>query len=305
MGGRRLSGSSGATDEEPRGQTYEAAGVDIAAGEAAVERIKGKVRSTFRPEVIGDIGGFGGLFAFAARRYRHPVLVSSTDGVGTKALVAQASAASTPSASTWSPCASTTSSARAPNRSSSSTTSRWASSTPTTSSSWSRAWPRAAARPAAPSSAARWPSTPAPWSRRVRPRRLRRGRGRARPHHRRARGIRRRRAHRAAVAGPALQRLLAGPAGVASTSPAARSTTRPGTARTTVGEELLVPSVIYAPAIAALLRGSSTCGPSPTSPAAASPATSTGCSPNPSTPWSTGAPGSRRGCSPRSSSWVR
>jgi phosphoribosylformylglycinamidine cyclo-ligase len=71
-------------------ETYRSAGVDIAAGEAAVERIKAKVRSTFRPEVIGDIGGFGGLFAFAGHRYRHPVLVSSTDGVGTKALVAQA-----------------------------------------------------------------------------------------------------------------------------------------------------------------------------------------------------------------------
>jgi len=72
------------------GETYEAAGVDIAAGEEAVERIKDKVRSTFRPEVIGDIGGFGGLFSFANHRFRHPVLVSSTDGVGTKALVAQA-----------------------------------------------------------------------------------------------------------------------------------------------------------------------------------------------------------------------
>ena len=72
------------------GNTYEEAGVDIAAGEEAVERIKAKVRSTFRPEVIGDIGGFGGLFSFAGHRYRHPVLVSSTDGVGTKALVAQA-----------------------------------------------------------------------------------------------------------------------------------------------------------------------------------------------------------------------
>jgi len=72
------------------GSTYEDAGVNIAAGEAAVERIKAKVRSTFRPEVIGDIGGFGGLFAFPGHRYRHPVLVSSTDGVGTKALVAQA-----------------------------------------------------------------------------------------------------------------------------------------------------------------------------------------------------------------------
>ena len=72
------------------GKTYEEAGVDISAGEVAVERIKDKVRSTFRPEVIGDIGGFGGLFSFANHRYRHPVLISSTDGVGTKALIAQA-----------------------------------------------------------------------------------------------------------------------------------------------------------------------------------------------------------------------
>jgi len=64
--------------------------VDIAAGERAVERIKDKVRSTFRPEVLGDIGGFGGLFAFPQDRYHQPVLVSSTDGVGTKALVARA-----------------------------------------------------------------------------------------------------------------------------------------------------------------------------------------------------------------------
>ena len=72
------------------GETYAAAGVSIEAGEEAVARIKDKVRSTFRPEVIGDIGGFGGLFALANHRYKHPVLVSSTDGVGTKALVAQA-----------------------------------------------------------------------------------------------------------------------------------------------------------------------------------------------------------------------
>jgi phosphoribosylformylglycinamidine cyclo-ligase len=72
------------------GETYESAGVSIAAGEEAVERIKAKVRSTFRPEVIGDIGGFGGLFGFDAKRFKKPVLVSSTDGVGTKALVAQA-----------------------------------------------------------------------------------------------------------------------------------------------------------------------------------------------------------------------
>ncbi len=75
--------------------TYAEAGVDIAAGEEAVRRIKDHVRSTFRPEVIGDIGGFGGLFAFDKNRYKNPVLVSSTDGVGTKALVAQAAGAFT------------------------------------------------------------------------------------------------------------------------------------------------------------------------------------------------------------------
>ena len=70
--------------------TYKEAGVDIAAGEEAVRRIRDHVRSTFRPEVIGDIGGFGGLFAFDPSRYKHPVFVSSTDGTGTKAAVAQA-----------------------------------------------------------------------------------------------------------------------------------------------------------------------------------------------------------------------
>jgi phosphoribosylformylglycinamidine cyclo-ligase len=71
------------------GATYGDAGVDIAAGEAAVERIKAKVRSTYRPEVLGDIGAFGGLVTLPAG-YRQPVLVSSTDGVGTKAMVATA-----------------------------------------------------------------------------------------------------------------------------------------------------------------------------------------------------------------------
>ncbi len=72
-----------------KGETYAEAGVNIDAGEEAVERIKAKVRSTFRPEVIGDIGGFGGLFSLDLRHYKQPVLVSSTDGVGTKAMVAQ------------------------------------------------------------------------------------------------------------------------------------------------------------------------------------------------------------------------
>ncbi|MEY2452100.1 MAG: phosphoribosylformylglycinamidine cyclo-ligase [Acidimicrobiaceae bacterium] len=72
------------------GESYKDAGVDITAGEEAVEAIKDEVRSTYRPEVIGDIGGFGGLFTFPQHRYTNPVLVSSTDGVGTKALIAQA-----------------------------------------------------------------------------------------------------------------------------------------------------------------------------------------------------------------------
>ncbi len=47
------------------------------------------MRSTFRPEVVGDIGGFGGLFAFEPKRFDHPLLVSSTDGVGTKSMIAR------------------------------------------------------------------------------------------------------------------------------------------------------------------------------------------------------------------------
>ncbi|HEX4083152.1 MAG TPA: phosphoribosylformylglycinamidine cyclo-ligase [Acidimicrobiales bacterium] len=72
------------------GATYAGAGVDIAAGDAAVDRIKGLVASTTRPGVLGGIGGFGGLFALDTDRYRRPVLVSATDGVGTKLLVARA-----------------------------------------------------------------------------------------------------------------------------------------------------------------------------------------------------------------------
>jgi phosphoribosylformylglycinamidine cyclo-ligase len=72
------------------GATYAGAGVDIAAGDSAVARIAELVASTARPEVLGGIGGFGGSFAFDPARYRRPVLVSSTDGVGTKSYVAAA-----------------------------------------------------------------------------------------------------------------------------------------------------------------------------------------------------------------------
>lgn len=67
---------------------YKNAGVDIDAGEAVVRGIGPAVRSTFRPEVLTDLGGFGGLFRLAGK-FDDPVLVSGTDGVGTKLLVAQ------------------------------------------------------------------------------------------------------------------------------------------------------------------------------------------------------------------------
>ncbi len=72
------------------GATYRDSGVDIDAGEAAVERIKPLVASTNRSGVVGGIGGFGGLFDVRAAGYENPLLVSATDGVGTKALVATA-----------------------------------------------------------------------------------------------------------------------------------------------------------------------------------------------------------------------
>ena len=68
--------------------TYRAAGVDIDAGNAVVERIKPRVARTFRPEVMGGLGGFGALFDLS-NKYREPVLVSGTDGVGTKLKLAQ------------------------------------------------------------------------------------------------------------------------------------------------------------------------------------------------------------------------
>ncbi|EIM02514.1 phosphoribosylformylglycinamidine cyclo-ligase [Rhodanobacter sp. 115] len=68
--------------------TYRAAGVDIDAGNALVERIKPLVKRTFRPEVMGGLGGFGGLFNLGGK-YKEPVLVSGTDGVGTKLKLAQ------------------------------------------------------------------------------------------------------------------------------------------------------------------------------------------------------------------------
>ncbi|HEY5975164.1 MAG TPA: phosphoribosylformylglycinamidine cyclo-ligase [Geobacteraceae bacterium] len=64
--------------------TYKDAGVDIDAGNSFVSLIKPLVKATFRPEVMTEIGGFGGLFSLNASKYKNPVLVSGTDGVGTK-----------------------------------------------------------------------------------------------------------------------------------------------------------------------------------------------------------------------------
>lgn len=70
---------------------YARAGVDIEAGDRAVELMKGHVARATRPEVMGGLGGFAGCFdASAFKNYRHPVLATSTDGVGTKVAIAQA-----------------------------------------------------------------------------------------------------------------------------------------------------------------------------------------------------------------------
>jgi len=69
-------------------EAYKQAGVNIAAGNEAVERMKRHVARTTRPEVIGGLGGFGGLFALGSEKYKEPILVSGTDGVGTKLKVA-------------------------------------------------------------------------------------------------------------------------------------------------------------------------------------------------------------------------
>lgn len=73
--------------EIPKPLTYRSAGVNIDAGNALIDRIKPLAGSTHRPGVLGGIGGFGGLFELPAG-YREPVLVSGTDGVGTKLLLA-------------------------------------------------------------------------------------------------------------------------------------------------------------------------------------------------------------------------
>ena len=74
-------------DQSTKGFTYRDAGVDIDAGDALVERIKPFAKRTMRPEVLAGIGGFGGLVEIG-KRFRDPVLVAGTDGVGTKLMLA-------------------------------------------------------------------------------------------------------------------------------------------------------------------------------------------------------------------------
>jgi phosphoribosylformylglycinamidine cyclo-ligase len=73
---------------EQRSFSYRDAGVDIDAGNRSIPEIRKAADSTRRPEVLGGVGGFGGLFALEASRYKEPVLVSGTDGVGTKLRIA-------------------------------------------------------------------------------------------------------------------------------------------------------------------------------------------------------------------------
>jgi phosphoribosylformylglycinamidine cyclo-ligase len=78
------SNSRNSSRSNSKSATYRDAGVDIDAGNRLIERIKPLVRATERPGVLGGIGGFGGLFELATDKFREPVLVSGTDGVGTK-----------------------------------------------------------------------------------------------------------------------------------------------------------------------------------------------------------------------------
>jgi len=87
---KRLWSATNGRGARKRTVTYADAGVSIHAGEQAVELLKDKVQRAWRPEVLGGIGGFAGLFRLDLDKYKRPVLASSADGVGTKLTVAQA-----------------------------------------------------------------------------------------------------------------------------------------------------------------------------------------------------------------------
>ncbi|MEV4654747.1 phosphoribosylformylglycinamidine cyclo-ligase [Micromonospora sp. NPDC049301] len=88
-GDRQLWTAGAGRQARKRSVSYADAGVSIDAGDRAVELLKSKVRQTRRPEVLGDLGGFAGLFRLDTTKYKNPILASSTDGVGTKLVIAQ------------------------------------------------------------------------------------------------------------------------------------------------------------------------------------------------------------------------
>ena len=140
--------------EKSYSASYAAAGVDITAGYRSVELMKQYVARTMTESCIGGLGGFGGLFELDCTGMEHPVLISGTDGVGTKLRIAMlldkhdtigidcvAMCVNDVICAGAKPPAARTSRRRSPRS--------------------SRAWPKAASRRAAPSWAARPPSTPA------------------------------------------------------------------------------------------------------------------------------------------------
>ena len=141
--------------------SYKAAGVDVTAGYESVELMKEHVKRTVIPGVVSGIGGFGGLFAPDLSGMEEPVLVSGTDGVGTKLKIAMLlDKHDTIGIDAVAMCVNDVVAA-APGPCSSWTTSPAGRTSPRRlPKSWP-AWPRAASSPAAPSSAARRPSTPA------------------------------------------------------------------------------------------------------------------------------------------------
>ena len=128
-------------------KAYEEAGVSVEAGYEVVKRIKSHVARTNRPGVVGGIGGFGGLFDLASLGYKEPVLISGTDGVGTKLVVAKmAGKHSTIGIDCVAMCVNDIA-AQAPSRCSSWITSPAARTIRLCSSRSSPAWPTAACRP--------------------------------------------------------------------------------------------------------------------------------------------------------------